>query len=236
MAEPASIRYKNPGAMWGGNAVSRRWGELGNVSLKDGTGQGNKIAVFPSHLNGIAAQLDLWRSSKYYKNKPFKEGIATWAGNNSVPSYIALVKDRVPGMTGNTIMNDEFWRSSKAIPFLKAQAFHEAGKPYPAPDAAWVEARKLVFAKDGVITKPVVVGSGTSGGSLGAGVGLEQMDSADKVGELISTSQATAESIAYFSNIGKFFFIALSIAALVWAGYTLYRQYKRKEEANNVLG
>jgi hypothetical protein len=38
MTEPASIRYKNPGAMWGGNAISKKWGEQGNVSLNDGLG------------------------------------------------------------------------------------------------------------------------------------------------------------------------------------------------------
>lgn len=145
MTEPASIRYKNPGAMWGGNAISRKWGELGNVALNDGTGQGNHIAVFPTYVAGICAQLDLWRSSAHYRNKRFADAIATWSGHNSVPSYIKLVTRRVPGMTGDTVMNDEFWRGPMCIPFLKAQAFHEAGKEYPAPDADWIEARRRVL-------------------------------------------------------------------------------------------
>jgi hypothetical protein len=32
------------------------------------------------------------------------------------------------------------------VPFLKAQAWHEAGKQYPAPEADWIEARQRVFA------------------------------------------------------------------------------------------
>lgn len=144
--EPASIRYKNPGAMWGANAVARKWGATGNVALKDGTGQGNKIAVFPTYVAGICAQLDLWRTSKYYKNKRFADAIAIWSGRNNVPSYISFCKARVPGLTENTIMNDAFWKSPMGIDFQKAQAWHEAGKRYPAPDADWVTAQKRVFS------------------------------------------------------------------------------------------
>ena len=62
--EPASIRYRNPGAMWGGNAISKKWGEQATL-FNDGTGQGNKIAVFPTYVAGICAQIDLWRSARY---------------------------------------------------------------------------------------------------------------------------------------------------------------------------
>ena len=48
-------------------------------------------------------------------------------------------------MTRNTVMDDSFWRSSMGLAFLKAQAWHEAGKRYPAPDADWIEAQRLVF-------------------------------------------------------------------------------------------
>lgn len=142
---PASIRYKNPGAMWGGNAISKKWGEQGNVSLNDGTGQGNKIAVFPTYVQGICAQLDLWRTSKNYKNKKFSDAIHIWSGGNHVESYISFVLERVPGMKRDTVMDDTFWRSPMGIAFLKAQAWHEAGRAYPAPDADWVEAQKKVM-------------------------------------------------------------------------------------------
>jgi hypothetical protein len=146
MSEPASIRYKNPGAMWG-SPLAIKWGALKTpVALADGTGQGNNIAVFPTYVQGICAQLDLWRSSKNYRNKPFKDAIRIWAGGNHVESYIAFVIKRCPGMTRDTVLDDAFWLSPLGIKFLKAQAWHEAGKPYPAMEADWIEARRRVFS------------------------------------------------------------------------------------------
>lgn len=144
--EPASIRYKNPGAMWG-NALAIKWGAAKKaVTLNDGKGQGNNIAVFPTFVQGICAQLDLWRTSKNYKNRRFADAIAVWSGGNSVGSYINFCKARVPGLTEGTVMNDAFWRSPTGVAFLKAQAWHEAGKQYPAPDADWLEAQRRVFS------------------------------------------------------------------------------------------
>lgn len=143
--EPASIRYKNPGAMWG-SSLAIKWGAAPKaVTLNDGKGQGNNIAVFPTYVQGICAQLDLWRSSKNYRNKRFADAIAIWSGHNNVESYIKFVLDRVPGMTRNTVMDDAFWRSPMGIQFLKAQAWHEAGKRYPAPDQDWLEAQRRVL-------------------------------------------------------------------------------------------
>jgi hypothetical protein len=157
--EPASIRTKNPGAMWGrtgkrpsaSTAVETnaptptKWGSVETIYLSDGLDQGNNIAVFPTWVDGICAQLDLWRSSEHYKNKRFAHAIAIWSGGNEVASYIAFCKKRVPGLTENTVMNDAFWQSPSGIAFLKAQAWHEAGKQYPAPDADWIEAQRRVF-------------------------------------------------------------------------------------------
>lgn len=152
--EPASIRYKNPGAMWG-NSLAIKWGASHKaVALHDGKGQGNNIAIFPTFVQGICAQLDLWRTSRNYRNRRFADAIAIWSGHNEVPSYIAFCKARVPGLTENTIMDDAFWRGSSGIAFLKAQAWHEAGKKYPAPDADWIEAQRRVFA--GAISFPDV--------------------------------------------------------------------------------
>lgn len=144
--EPASIRYKNPGAMWG-SALAIKWGaQKKAVTLNDGKGQGNNIAVFPTYVQGICAQLDLWRTSKNYRNKKFADAIAIWSGHNSVESYIAFVCKRVPGMTRDTVLDDAFWQSESGVAFLKAQAWHEAGKQYPAPDGDWLEAQRRVFA------------------------------------------------------------------------------------------
>lgn len=170
--EPASIRYKNPGAMWG-SALAIKWGAQKNpVVLHDGKGQGNNIAVFPTFVQGICAQLDLWRTSKNYRNKRFADAIAIWSGHNNVPSYIAFCKARVPGLTENTIMNDAFWRGPMGIAFLKAQAWHEAGKQYPAPDADWIEAQRRVFAGADKATVSRTVAGGAVGGTVG--VGLQQ--------------------------------------------------------------
>lgn len=148
--EPASIRYKNPGAMWPGK-IPTKWGSKRWVYLNDGTGQGgngkgNKIAIFDNWVDGICAQLDLWRTSPNYRNKRFKDAIAIWSGHNHVESYIAYVLARIPGMTRDTVMNDDFWRGPMGIAFLKAQSGHEAGKRIPAADMDWIEAQKRVFS------------------------------------------------------------------------------------------
>lgn len=164
--EPASIRTKNPGAMWG-NALAKKWGSTGTITLHDGLGQGNNIAVFPDYVSGICAQLDLWRTSKNYRNKRFADAIAIWSGHNNVLSYINYVKAHVPGITENTIMDDAFWRGPMGIAFLKAQAGHEAGMPYPAREGDWLEAQRRVFARSAAVvttkkTATVVTGATTT--------------------------------------------------------------------------
>jgi uncharacterized protein (TIGR02594 family) len=164
--EPASIRTMNPGAMWGHKGakpttffatsagpsgvetnapIPLKWGSTQTIYLSDGLGQDNNIAIFPTWVQGICAQLDLWRTSPNYKNKRFADAIHTWSGGNEVASYIAFCKQRVPGLTEDTIMNDAFWQSLSGVAFLKAQAWHEAGKQYPAPDADWIEAQRSVM-------------------------------------------------------------------------------------------
>lgn len=169
--EPAAIRYKNPGAMWP-NKIATKWGSKRWVYLNDHTGQGggghgNKIAIFDNWVDGISAQLDLWRTSPYYRNKRFANAIRVWSGGNNVPSYIAYVKARIPGMNENTIMNDAFWKGPMGVAFLKAQSGHEAGKPIPAPAEDWLEAQRRVFKevvnkKTAVVIVGSVVGTTTS--------------------------------------------------------------------------
>lgn len=155
--EPAAIRTKNPGAMWPG-AVATKWGSKQWIYLSDGTGQGggghgNKIAIFENWVDGICAQMDLWRTSPKYRGKTFAAAINTWDGGNDTPGYIAQMKQRVSGLTADTVMDDKFWKGPMAIPFLKAQAAHEAGKPIPAPDADYIEAQRRVM---GAVTKAKV--------------------------------------------------------------------------------
>lgn len=164
----APIRSKNPSAMWGrlgkrpssdkfvptNNPVAVRWGSTTTEYLSDGLGQGNNIAIFPTHVQGICAQIDLWRTSAHYKNKTLAAALTTWSGGNWVESYIKFVCDRTPGLTRNTVMNDQFWHSGMALPFLKAQAWHESGSKYPAPDSDFAAALNKVLGGGVVKTPP----------------------------------------------------------------------------------
>lgn len=146
---PASIRYNNPGAMWGGNAISRKWGEVGNVALNDGLHQNNHIAVFKDVVHGAAAQFDLWHTSKNYHNQPLQHAIRTWSGGNSWPEYVRLISKQVPSLTASTIITDEILSGPIGLALVKAQAQMEAGRVYPMTDAQWRQAQVLVFPHKG---------------------------------------------------------------------------------------
>jgi hypothetical protein len=156
---PAAIQFKNPGAMWPGDRATK-WGSTKWQYLNDGTGQGggghgNKIAIFDNWVDGICAQLDLWHTGPEYHNQTLAHAIKVWSGGNNVPSYLAYLKARVPGLTDSTVMNDAFWQGPMAIPFLKAQAAHEAGRTIPATQADYVEAQRRVMAS-AVAVKPIL--------------------------------------------------------------------------------
>jgi hypothetical protein len=137
------------------NPVAVKWGSKTTIYLEDGLGQGNNIAVFDTWAQGICAQIELWRGPRY-RNKQFAEAIDIWAGHNNVPSYIAFVKKRVPGMMESTIISDSFLNSAQGILFLKAQAWHEAGQPIPAKESDWIDAQRAVFHGAPIVapTKP----------------------------------------------------------------------------------
>lgn len=148
--EPAAIRYKNPGAMWP-NKIATKWGSTRWVYLSDGTGQGggghgNKIAIFEAWVDGICAQLDLWRTSVNYRNKTLAAALKIWSGGNHVEAYIAHVIRLIPDMTRNTVMNEVFWAGPNGVKFLKVQAAHEAGRQMPVPDPTWFDAQKRVMS------------------------------------------------------------------------------------------
>jgi hypothetical protein len=223
MTEPASIRCKNPGAMWGRvgrkptsffptpqgphgcetNApIPLKWGSKKTIYLSDGMGQNNNIAIFDTWVQGICAQLDLWRTSKNYRNKRFADAIRVWAGGNNVPSYISYVKARVPGMNENTVMDDAFWKSPMGIAFLKAQAGHEAGKTYPAPEADWIEAQRRVFGK--VATTKAAT-----------------------TAVVVNTATTTAAAQAHSSGASPAIIICIIAAGLIIAGVAWYFIRKR---------
>lgn len=182
---PAPIRTKNPGAMWGHigrkpdafyplpegphgcetNApIPLKWGSTRTIYLSDGLGQDNNAAIFDTWVQGICAQIELWRTK--YRNQTFANAIAVWSGGNNVEDYIAFVLKRVPGMTRDTVMDDEFWRGPMATDFLKAQAWHEAGQPCPAPDEDFVEARRRALAAPRPVKPKTHVAAASTGGAI----------------------------------------------------------------------
>lgn len=207
---PAAIQFKNPGAMWPG-AIATKWGSNMWQYLSDGTGQGgggkgNKIAIFVKWSDGIAAQLDLWRTSPKYRNKRFADAIRVWSGGNNVPFYITFVKARVHGITENTIMNDSFWKSPMGPEFLKAQAWHEAGRRIPAPDEDWLDGQRRVFNE--VVNKRTaiaVVGGAVeaTGSSIGVAQKAPEMASWPVYGGIGLGTILIVGIIIYFIHRGK---------------------------------
>jgi len=145
--EPASIRYKNPGAMWPG-ARATKWGSTTYVTLNDA--QRNKIAVFPTFVDGAAAQFDLWATN--YTGMTLKAAIDKWSGHNSPASYVAYL-EKATGISINTVVTRALLASDAGWKLLKAQSRWEAGKPIPMTDAEWQQAQKMVF---GGATAPVM--------------------------------------------------------------------------------
>ena len=194
---PASIRSRNPGAMWPG-AISKKWGSVGSEALADGTGQGNKIAYFDTWVAGICAQIDLWMNSPNYKNKRFEDAIAIWSGHNSVPQYIDFVKKRVPGLSNSTVMDRTFWFGPMAIPFLKAQAWHEAGQQYPAPEGDWQKALDIVLGGGPAAKPEKQIGQLIRIGDQGPGVGELQRRLSCAVTEVYNANSETEFALRLF--------------------------------------
>jgi len=213
---PASIRTKNPGAMWPG-AIATKWGSTRWVYLNDGTGQGgngkgNKIAIFDNWLSGICAQLDLWRSSKNYKNRRLADALYIWSGKNNYEAYIAHVCRKIPGMTRNTIMDDAFWRGPYGIAFLKVQASHEAGQAYPAPDSTWSAAQQIVFSGKIADIKPPAKASTKA--AAGAGTAAAPV------------VVAAAQSFPWVTVL----VCVLAAAAVVGVGFYFWRKYENAKQ------
>ena len=142
---PAAIRYKNPGAMWPGK-VATKWGSTDWTTLNDG--QGNKIAIFPTFVQGAAAQFDLW-ATKYATGETLKQLIDRWSGHNSPAEYVRFLEAQT-GISINTVVTRALLASPPGWKLLKAQSRWEAGQPIPMSDDDWQQAQKMVF--DGATT------------------------------------------------------------------------------------
>ena len=140
MPEPVSIRYKNPGAMWGGNKIAKKWGATADVLLHDG--EANHAAVFPTKVQGAAAQFDLWRN--LYCGMSLESAIRKWCGGNSPAAYVSFLKIHAD-ISETEIITQTLLKGPKGLALMKAQAQWEAGRPYPMTDAEWRQAQNLVF-------------------------------------------------------------------------------------------
>lgn len=139
MSEPASIRNRNPGAMYPGPS-SRKFGSTRTNVI----GGGHKIAQFPTHEAGAAAMFDLL--ARAYAGKTLEALLTRWSGGNSVQAYLATVKSKA-GLLPSTVIDRAFLENvDKAVSLARAMAAHEAGQDYPLDTRGWVKAHGMVFA------------------------------------------------------------------------------------------
>lgn len=145
MADPAAIRFNNPGAMWPG-ASSKLFGATSYATLNDG--QKNRIAQFPDAESGAAAQFDLLKRG--YAGMTLADAIMKWSGKNSPGEYTNYVSQNA-GIPANAVLTPELLGDpTRAVPIAKAMAAWEAGRrdkagrliPYPMADDQWNSAHK----------------------------------------------------------------------------------------------
>jgi len=200
MAEPASIRYKNPGAQWPG-PVSKKFGSTKHVVLKDG--QNNKIAVFDTFEAGAAAQFYLW--STRYTGMTLEDAIKKWSGHNSSKSYADHMKKKV-GISMSDLMTKKYLAGPDGWKFMKAQAQWEAGKPYPMTDEQWKAGQELAFGKSGTLaalmpTKGQVIAGTRAVGGVVVGGGTLAVQATTAVTE---TPGVTVENVkTWTDNAGQ---------------------------------
>lgn len=178
MGEPASIRFNNPGAMWGkGNPIAKKWGSTSTTNLNDGLGQGNNIAFFPTKVDGACAQFDLWRSG--YCGRSLKAAILKWSGGNWSQPYADFLTKQT-GLSMETPITVGLLASSLGWRLMKAQAQWEAGKFYPLSDLEWQSAQSRVFngaAKPSSTATVKKVTTGTTIVVAGAAAGAQAASS-----------------------------------------------------------
>lgn len=166
---PASIRNRNPGAMYPG-AASKKFGSTSHQVLKskDGT---HLIATFPSHVQGAAAQIWLLASPSYANGqRTVRDVITKWCGGFYVSTYLQVLETqagvrRDAVLTRGMVCNPEI-----AIPLARAMAWQEAGQEYPLDDTGWREAHALALPEalaEAVPTPATATGQPTETAPIG---------------------------------------------------------------------
>jgi len=140
---PASIRNRNPGAMYPGPS-SKRFGSTSHEVLHSKDGE-HKIATFPDNVSGAAALFDLL-SSPAYTGRPIAKAIEKWCGGFYVSTYIHVLEQN-GGVTRDTLLTRDLMSNADvAIPIGKAMALQEAGRDFPMSDAEWSAAHARAFS------------------------------------------------------------------------------------------
>lgn len=141
---PASIRNKNPGAMYPGQAATK-FGSRSYQTLvsKDGT---HRIATFPTDEQGAAAQFWLLSQPSYANGKrTIEECIKKWCGGFYVSTYLKVLESQA-GVTRKSVLTQKMLRDpSIAIPLARAMALQEAGRDYPLGEDGWQKAHTMAF-------------------------------------------------------------------------------------------
>lgn len=146
---PASIRHKNPGAMGLGKSA-KLFGAVRETTLSDG--HQNKIATFPTSVDGAGAMFHLLRTGSYY-GMTIWNALYRWGGGEELArrGNAKLARERTDEYATRIERHSRFTRDDKisadwledpvkAIEFGKAMARHEADMEYPMTDAQWAEA------------------------------------------------------------------------------------------------
>jgi hypothetical protein len=141
VSTPASIRYNNPGAAW-----PRARDELYGIEGYGKIGGNNEIGKFPTKVHGLAANMDLFATSKNYTGRTLEDATYTWRGNRPGNVPTGTLSD---GTTfgPKTVITPELTKNPE---FMKAifnqYANHEAGKNNKFTDDEIDKAYKLYQA------------------------------------------------------------------------------------------
>lgn len=165
---PASIRNRNPGAMYPG-AASKKFGSTSHQVLKskDGT---HLIATFPTDVQGAAAMFHLLASSSYADGKrTVREAITKWCGGFYVSTYLQVLEGQA-GVSRDAVLTRALvCNPDVAIPLAQAMAWQEAGREYPLGDEGWRQAHALALPQ--AVTEAAVAGA-QAGNGAGAAAAL----------------------------------------------------------------
>jgi len=138
---PASIRNRNPGAMYPGPS-SKKFGSSSFETLTSRDGV-HKIATFRSDVQGGSALFDLLASK--YVGMTVEKAITRWCGEFYVSTYIKVLEEHGGVKRSDTLTKEMLEDPEKAIPLAKAMALQEAGREYPMTDEQWAQAHSCAF-------------------------------------------------------------------------------------------